>query len=261
MGDPGSGGLIVLVIGRLGGEIHAFPPEGLRYIRTMNQYRIRRRVTGAAMVLLSALGVSTGVGAQAPTAPPAGKLTEVAADPGLLQKLRAGGFTLYLRHSLTDNAHPDRVPEVDLEDCTTQRPLTAAGRRLAADVGRGIAAAKIPIDPIHISPMCRVRDTAAAAFPGRDFLVDKQLMYTANLTDEQKVPILEHTRQLLSGPVAPGHNLLVIAHGPNLADLTGYFPKEATLVVFRPTAAAGFRYVASIRPELWSKLLGKNVAR
>ena len=168
MGDPGSGGLIVLVVGSLGREVHAFPPEGLRYIRTMNQYRICKRVTGAA---------------------------------------------------------------------------------------------KIPIDPIHISPMCRVRDTAAAAFPGRDFMVDKQLMYTANLTVDQKVPILEHTRQLLSGPVAPGHNLLVIAHGPNLADLTGYFPKEATLVVFQPAAATGFRYVASIRPELWSKLVGKNVAR
>ena len=47
----------------------------------------------------------------------------------------------------------------------------------------------------------------------------------------------------------------MIAHAPNLMDLIGYFPKEATLVVFRPKGEAGFEYVASIPPDLWAVLL------
>ena len=49
---------------------------------------------------------------------------------------------------------------------------------------------------------------------------------------------------------------LVLAHAPNLMDLMGYFPKEGTLVVFRPLGeAAGFEYIASIPAAQWGELL------
>ena len=172
-----------------------------------------------------------------------------------LVQLRKGGFALYLRHGTTDNSKPDRLPAVDLNDCSTQRPLTEQGRALAARVGQAIRTARIPIQSIHISPMCRVKDTAAAAFPGKQVQEDLLLMYTGNLTDAQKAPIVANTRHLLSDSVGSGSNRLVIAHAPNLMDLMGYFPKEATLVVFRPKGEAGFEYVASIPPDLWAVLL------
>lgn len=180
---------------------------------------------------------------------------ERAATPKTLGLLRQGGYVLYLRHAPTDNSKPDRLPAVDLNDCNTQRPLTNEGRALAARVGKAIRAARIPIKSIYISPLCRVKDTAAAAFPGRQVQVELNLMYTGNLTDAQKAPIVANTRRLLSKPVAPGSNRLLIAHAPNLMDLMGYFPKETTLVVFRPRGDAGFDYVASIPPDLWAQLL------
>lgn len=172
-----------------------------------------------------------------------------------LAQLRKGGFALYLRHAITDNSKPDRLPAVDLNDCATQRPLTDKGRVMAARVGQAIRAARLSINHIHISPMCRVKDTAAAAFPGRQVQMDIKLMYTGNLTEAQKAPIVANTRRLLSQAVAAGSNRLVIAHGPNLMDLMAYFPKEATLVIFRPKGDAGFEYVASIPPDLWTDLL------
>lgn len=180
---------------------------------------------------------------------------EKVAVPENLAQLRQGGFTLYLRHASTDNSKPDRLPAVDLKNCGTQRPLTEAGRAQAARVGKAIRAARLPVSSIYISPLCRVKDTAAAAFPGRKVVVDTKLMYTGNLTDAQKAPIVANTRRLLSKPVAAGRNRLVIAHGPNLMDLMGYFPKEATLVMFRPRGEAGFDYVASVPPDLWAELL------
>lgn len=184
------------------------------------------------------------------------KFNELLATPTQIAALRKGGYTLYLRHGYTDNAKPDRIPNIDLNDCNTQRPLTEEGRKLAVKVGEHVRAGKIPLGEVFISPLCRVKETAAAAFPKLSAQIDPHLMYVANLTTEQKAPIIARTRELLSTPVAPGENRLLIAHAPNLMELIGYFPKEATLVIFRPLGNKnGFEYVASIPPEHWQQLI------
>lgn len=189
----------------------------------------------------------------ADAAPPT--FTEKPATAETIAHLRAGGYTLYLRHGYTDNTRSDRVPAVDLNDCTTQRPLNEEGRKLATEIGQSIRKAKIPIAEIHASPLCRVRDTVAAAFPGRTPTIDDKLMYVANFTDEQKQPIIKNTRRLLSQPVTGGSNRLIVAHAPNLMELLGYFPKEGTLVIFRPQGDDRFEYVASVPPSAWPALV------
>ena len=183
------------------------------------------------------------------------RFVEVRASAQQLDQVRKGGFVLYLRHGYTDNNRPDRLPAVDLDDCRTQRPLTEEGRQLSKRVGESIRKARLPVGEIRTSPLCRAKESAQAAFPGKPFTIDKLLMYTANLTDAQKVPIIANTRRLLSTPVAAGSNRLLVAHAPNLMDLIGYFPKEGTLAIFRPVGGRdGFAYVASIAPEHWGDL-------
>lgn len=212
-----------------------------------------------ALLVLALVFLATSANAENTSALPlvstAPQFIERAATSKTLAQLRQGGFVLYLRHATTDNSKPDRLPAVDLRDCSTQRPLNDAGRAQAARVGQALRAAHIRVKSIYISPLCRVKETAAVAFPGRKVEVDLKLMYTGNLTDAQKAPIVANTRRLLSKPVAAGSNRLVIAHAPNLMDLMGYFPREATLVVFRPRGKAGFDYVASIPPDMWAELL------
>lgn len=188
--------------------------------------------------------------------PPVGadKFKEVPATPAILAQLRKGGYASYLRHGNTDNTKADRVPAVDLNDCSTQRPLTEEGRQLEARVGEAMRKAQIPIGEFRVSPLCRARESAVAAFPKLTPTVDNDLMYVANLTDAQKAPIIANTRRLLSTPVPLGSNRLVLAHAPNLMDLIGYFPKEGTLVIFLPKGES-FDYVASIPPTLWDGLL------
>ncbi|CUW39517.1 conserved protein of unknown function (Phosphoglycerate mutase family 52-178) [Magnetospirillum sp. XM-1] len=184
----------------------------------------------------------------------AAKFKEITATKETLEQLRRGGWALYMRHGRTDNTKPDRYPSVDLNDCSTQRPLTEDGLKMAAQVGEEVRKARIPIGEIRISPLCRVKDTVAAAFPNHTFTLDNELLYTANLTDAEKQPNIANTRRLLSAPVANGVNRLLIAHAPNLMDLIGYFPKEGTLVVFRPKGNGEFDYIASIPPSLWPSL-------
>ncbi|HEY9194213.1 MAG TPA: histidine phosphatase family protein [Methyloversatilis sp.] len=197
---------------------------------------------------------STGPVLQGLPPPSSAKFVEIPATAETLAQLRTGGFVLYLRHGKTDNTKADRVPTVDLNDCSTQRPLTEEGREIEAAVGLAMRKARIPIGEFRVSPLCRARESAAAAFPMLAPTVDNNLMYVANFTDAEKAPIIANTRRLLATPVAAGSNRLLLAHAPNLMDLIGYFPKEGTLVVFRPNGD-GFEYVASIPPDLWTRLL------
>jgi phosphohistidine phosphatase SixA len=212
------------------------------------------------IILLSCLtGLPATAHADTGGKPPAAaaRFAEIRATPQTLEQLRQGGFVLYLRHGFTDNSKGDRASGVDLNDCATQRPLSPAGVKISAQVGEAMRQAKIPIGEIRVSPLCRVRDTVEQAFPGVPYTVDNNLMYTANLTDAQKAPIIANTRKLLSAPVAAGTNRLLIAHAPNVMDLIGYFPKEATLIIFRPNKnQEGFEYIASIRSGQWADLLG-----
>ena len=167
--------------------------------------------------------------------------------------LRNGGYILYMRHGNTDTSRPDRVPKVDLNDCSTQRPLTEEGRKVAAQVGEAIRKLKIPVGEVQSSPMCRAKESAQAAF-GEGITIDNNLMYTSNLTDEEKKPIIQQTRALLSKPVPEGTNRVIVAHAPNLMDLMGYFPKpEATVAIFRPGGEKGFEYIGSIPPAQWQQ--------
>lgn len=211
----------------------------------------------SSLLWAMATGVAPNTGTPPRTVPTAAsEFVEVQASAETLVRVRRGGYVLFLRHGLTDSARADRIPKVDLNDCQTQRPLTEAGREQMAAVGAFMRRASIPIGEFRVSPMCRARESAAAAFPSLKPQVDEQLMYVANFTDIEKAPIVANTRRLLSAPVAPGENRLVLAHAPNLMEVMGYFPKEGTLVILRPKGeASGFEYVASVLPTAWKGLV------
>lgn len=188
-----------------------------------------------------------------PAAPPA--FTERMATRETLQQLRQGGYVLYVRHGDTDNSRADRFPHVDLNDCSTQRVLSGKGRQLMRDIGKQIRSARIPVSDVRASPMCRTRESATLMF-GQNFTVSSPLMYSANMTSEEKIPRLTALEKILREPLPAGSNRLLIAHAPNLADLIGFFVKpEGTVVIFAQRGEAGYEYVASIRPEMWTELL------
>jgi phosphohistidine phosphatase SixA len=182
------------------------------------------------------------------------KFVEKPITPELLRAIRQGGFVLYMRHGLTDNSRPDRPSGIDLADCNTQRPLSDAGRVEMKRIGQALRHAGIPLGQILVSPMCRARESAQLAIGDRYTLVEP-LMYSANMTREEKKPRIEALRKLLRAPVDKGSNTLLVAHAPNLDDLIGYFVKpEGTLVVFGQSGPDGYEYLASIHPDDWNRL-------
>jgi phosphohistidine phosphatase SixA len=179
---------------------------------------------------------------------------EYPVTPDLLREMRQGGFVLYVRHGITDNSRADRLPSVDLNDCSTQRQLSDEGRELMKRVGQAMRRTRIPVGQVLVSPMCRTRESARLAF-GEGYEVVESLMYSATMTSEEKKPRIEALKKLLVAPPAKGSNTVLVAHAPNLADLIGFFVKpEGTVVVFRQSGSRGYEYQASIHPDDWARL-------
>ena len=174
-----------------------------------------------------------------------------------LRLLRQGGLVLYMRHGPSDARRPDQVP-VQLNNCDSQRPLTDAGRQYLAQMARDVDLLQLPYHGVISSPFCRVEESARRVF-GEPVEVDMALRYTAAMPELEKRPAVERTRYWLSLPVAEkGLNRVVVAHGPNLAEIMDYLPPEGTLLIFRPLglqAQPSFEYLASVAPGQWGELL------
>ena len=186
----------------------------------------------------------------------------IPADATHIQQLRQGGLVIYMRHGPSDARRPDQLP-LQLDNCDSQRPLSDAGRALLKDIGRDFAQLQLPYQELISSPFCRVQESARLVF-GRPGTIDPDLRYTAAMPDADKQPAVLRTRYWISLPVAAtGHNRVVVAHGPNIAEIMDYLPPEGGLILFRPLGAqhpVGFQYLASIEPKHWPALLRQLAA-
>ena len=86
------------------------------------------------------------------------------ADGDAWRTVSAGGCAILLRHARTTPGVGD-PPEFRLEDCSTQRNLSDAGRAQARRFGAEFNRRGIRIDEVRSSRWCRCLDTARLAFP------------------------------------------------------------------------------------------------
>ena len=165
-------------------------------------------------------------------------------DPTLAQKLRQGGYVLYLRHTSTDFSQNDSRMQ-SYEDCANQRNLTDKGRDEARAVGAHIKRLGIPIGPVHASPFCRTMETARLAF-GRAERTEEVRGGPANTNDPTRYDPL---RKLLAIRPPSGKNNVISSHGnPFYAVFGPPYLAEGELAVVEPSA---FVVVGRIRIEDW----------
>jgi len=170
----------------------------------------------------------------------------------LVQRLRAGGYVIYMRHARTDRTKMDG-DEVDLADCSTQRPLSDLGRREAAAVGESLRAMEIPVGPVFTSPYCRCVETAQLVF-GRGQKSDG-LYYARDVADAERVRLSSQLRELLATRPPEGKNTFIVSHTSNLEDAVGIHPRpEGVSFVFEPLPDGELRTVGRLLPAAWPAL-------
>jgi phosphohistidine phosphatase SixA len=167
-----------------------------------------------------------------------------AADEDLWTLLKAGGQVIVMRHASTDRSVGD-PPSFRLDDCATQRNLSAEGREEAQRVGAAFRARAISIGRVLSSQWCRCLETARLAFG------EPTPWLALNSTFRNRELEPERTREVraLAGERPAGGNLVLVTHQLNIAALTSVYPAEGELVVLSPLGGGRFRVAGRLKPD------------
>jgi phosphohistidine phosphatase SixA len=146
-----------------------------------------------------------------------------------LKALRAGGHVALMRHADAPGGVGD-PPGFRVDDCTTQRNLSAKGRADAAKIGSRLKREGIAFEKILSSPWCRCTDTAALLNLGP---VEAEATFgNVVVLRDQRDTLTAGARALIAKWNGPS-NLLVVTHGANIAALTAISPASGEIVVVR----------------------------
>lgn len=193
------------------------------------------RAAGSVRVALSAFAAALAVTALLASA-------GAHADDAAWRALASGGHAMIVRHAATDPGVGD-PPGFRIEDCATQRNLSAAGREQAASMRRALAEHGVAFDLVLSSRWCRCLDTARIAF-GR---VDPWPALDSFFDDRSRAPAqAAEVRMRVSAWRGPG-NLALVTHQVNITELTGVVPAPGEAVVLKPREGGqGFEVVGRV---------------
>lgn len=136
-------------------------------------------------------------------------------DKSILDLLKKGGFILYARHGQA-TVGVDQ-PNLNFQDCVTQRNLSEFGRREAIYFGQLLRYFQVPIhSPIVASPFCRTIETAQLAFPYAYIRIDpigyEIYKLGGHISSIEKTNILSNLQSVLERKPPQGLNQVIIAH-------------------------------------------------
>jgi hypothetical protein len=171
------------------------------------------------------------------------------AGPALVDALRAGGLTLYFRHTATDFSQDDSKMGA-YGECATQRNLSERGRVQARAVGDAVKALALPVGEVLASPFCRTMETARLMF-GRA----TPSTQVRGWEGARGTPDYRALGKMLSTPPKAGTLRAIAGHGNPFRAIAG--PPHLAEGEAAVMKATGDRWivVARIRVEDWAALL------
>lgn len=144
---------------------------------------------------------------------------QVQPTPDMVSILRTGGCVVLLRHAQTEPGIGD-PPNFKLEQCSTQRNLSADGRVQSQRIGQWFKDRKLQARAVQSSPWCRCKDTADLAFG--TYTVLPALASTFENSAAQ--PSQTQTLRTLLRAIPAGQFEVWVTHQVNITALTGEVP-------------------------------------
>jgi phosphohistidine phosphatase SixA len=175
----------------------------------------------------------------------------------IVDRLRGGGFVLFFRHA--DTAGMPCDSSFRIGDRAGQRNISERGRQQSRRIGAAMAERGIPVGrPVLAGPVFRAADTAIEAFGAAHVEITDSLT-----ADDYSGPrldwVLGEHRRLLSEPVLPGTNRVLVGHRTPAIMVLGSIvggralpeggaivvepaspPRAVGIVMFAPIEGAGF---------------------
>ena len=173
-----------------------------------------------------------------------------------INALRSGGHVIVIRHGATPPDQADTDP-LHLENIDKQRQLNDAGRAQAQSIGAAMRKLKIPVGEVYTSMFNRAVETGkllgfGEVKPSIDF-AEGGLVVTS-IENNRRAQAL---RKLAATLPPPGTNVIVVTHRPNILDAFGkdwFEVKEGEASIFKPDGAGGYKLIARLQANDWSKL-------
>ena len=163
-------------------------------------------------------------------------------DAAAWSALRAGGHVALMRHADAPGGVGD-PPGFRIDDCATQRNLSAKGRADAKRIGARLRSEGIAVEQILASPWCRCMDTATLLELGR---VEAAPTFGNVVVLRDQTEALTAGARAVIGKWTGRGNLLVVTHGANILALTSISPASGEIVVVRSGSAAGIEPVGRL---------------
>jgi broad specificity phosphatase PhoE len=156
-------------------------------------------------------------------------LSPARADEALWNAVRGGGHVLFIRHALTDPGFGD-PPGFKLEDCSTQRNLSAQGREQARRLGEAFRERVVPVGEVLSSPWCRCVQTAQLAFGRAKTWAALANLHARHENAEKQMRAMRPRIAAYRGK----DNLVLVSHGSTASALTGEHPSMGEILVLEP---------------------------
>lgn len=168
----------------------------------------------------------------------------VAEEVALWRALRSGGHVALLRHAIAPGTGDP--PGFKLEDCSTQRNLSAAGRAQAVRIGEQFRANGIDTARVFSSQWCRCIDTAKYLGLGPVEPLPVLNSFFRNRRDGDR-----QTKELMNWldiQDFAGVTVLV-THQVNITALTVVFPESGAIIIVRRSTPGTLSVVGTISPQ------------
>jgi phosphohistidine phosphatase SixA len=165
----------------------------------------------------------------------------------LYERLRAGGYVIFMRHAKTEVRGAHAYPLDDPADCARQRKLSPAGREASPELRTSIEILTVPIGEVKSSPMCRARETAELAF-GKAVVGPRLAVGPANMAHAAR------DLEALLAPPAPGTNDVLVGHLFSALFLLNVRLEEGEAVVLEVPPGERARIAGRITATQWGDL-------
>jgi phosphohistidine phosphatase SixA len=211
----------------------------------MKHPRIRFWIGSALVLALITSACAAPPVRQTPVTAPSPSPIPTSNAPDIWATLREGtGYVVLLRHAQTTPGTGD-PPGFRLDDCATQRNLSAEGRSQAVRIGQVFRDRNVPIAAVLTSEWCRCVDTATLMAIGD---VQPAPMLNSFFEDRSAEPqqTAQVRQRIAEHRDAPGV-IVMVSHMVNITALSGVVPPMGGAVVVRATGQGDIEIVDEIR--------------
>lgn len=162
----------------------------------------------------------------------------------LLENFKAGNHIALLRHALAPGIGDPQ--DFRLDDCTTQRNLSSAGREQAVRIGSKLKQAGIVKADVYTSQWCRCLDTAELLGLGRPALLPALNSFFRDHGNKES-----HTEQLRKwlSQQQLARPLILVTHQVNITAFSTIYPESGEIVLMHRNDEGQFQVAGSIRTD------------